>query len=242
MSNRQATANVATKGRAPNRAQRRRGQPRRSWWRHPATIGAAILAVAVVGVLIQSQRASTPTDSVVRPAHVAGPGGSEVLGPADAPVLVEEYGDYQCPACGRFDRTVAPRIRELAAEGRIRFAYHPLAFLGPESVAAANAAVCAADQGRFWEFHEYAFGRQFPENSGALTSEQLVAFGSAAGTTGSAFEACVRDVTYEGWVGRLTDRAFESGVHSTPTVLVDGQRLEDPFRAVSAIEAALADR
>jgi protein-disulfide isomerase len=155
---------------------------------------------------------------------------------------VEEYGDYQCPACGQFERTVAAKIRELAAQGRIRFAYHPIAFLGPESVAAANAAVCAADQGRFWNFHEYAFAHQFPENSGALTQEQLVAFGSATGTSGPEFETCVRDVTYEGWVSRLTDRAFESGVHSTPTVLVDGQPLADPFQAVAAIEAALADR
>jgi protein-disulfide isomerase len=157
-------------------------------------------------------------------------------------VLVEEYGDYQCPACGQFDRTIGPRIRQLAAEGRIRFAYHPIAFLGPESVAAANAAVCAADEGRFWDFHAYAFAHQFPENSGALTTEQLLAFGSASGANGSAFETCVRDVTYEGWVGRLTDRAFASGIHSTPTILVDGQPVANPFQAMAAIEAALAGR
>ena len=148
---------------------------------------------------------------------------------ADDPRLMEQFA-----------REVAPQIRTLAEQGRIRFAYHPIAFLGPESTVAANAAVCAADEGRFWDFHEYLFANQFPENSGALTPEHMMTVGNATGTTGSGFASCVQDVRYREWVGRQTDRAFANGVHSTPTVLVDGRPLDDPFQAMAAIQAALA--
>ena len=129
----------------------RRGRRRPSWqlW-----TGIAVLVVAVVaGVAIQSGRSSSG-GSVVTPAHALGPAGGEQRGKASAPVLVEEYGDFQCPHCADFQRNVGPTIDRLVDAGTIRFVYHPIAFIGPESTTAANAAVCAGDQGKFWPYQD----------------------------------------------------------------------------------------
>jgi protein-disulfide isomerase len=106
------------------------------------------VVVAVAGIAYQSARSNHHAPQTV-PAHALGPNGGELLGRPSAPVLVEEYGDFQCPVCGQWERSVYPTVRRLADQGRIRFEYHPIAFIGPESVAAANAAEAAGDEGRF---------------------------------------------------------------------------------------------
>jgi protein-disulfide isomerase len=136
-----------------------------------------LLVVAVVaGIAFQSARSHTQAPQAV-PAHALGPNGGELLGRASAPVLVEEYGDFQCPVCGQWERTVYPTVRQLVDQGRIRFEYHPIAFIGPESVAAANAAEAAGDEGRFWAYHDLLFADQAPENSGVLTTDRLLELG-----------------------------------------------------------------
>jgi protein-disulfide isomerase len=130
--------------------------------------------VAVVaGIAFQSARSHTQAPQAV-PAHALGPNGGELLGRPSAPVLVEEYGDFQCPVCGQWERTVYPTVRQLVDQGRIRFEYHPIAFIGPESTAAANA---AGDEGRFWAYHDLLFADQAPENSGVLTTDRLLELG-----------------------------------------------------------------
>jgi protein-disulfide isomerase len=112
-----------------------------------------------------------------RPGPCPGSQRGELLGRASAPVLVEEYGDFQCPVCGQWERTVYPTVRQLVDQGRIRFEYHPIAFIGPESTAAANAAEAAGDEGRFWANHDLLFADQAPENSGVLTTDRLLELG-----------------------------------------------------------------
>ena len=124
-------------------AGRRRRSPLQLWG------PIVLLVVAVVaGIAVQSAR-SHPNGSQATPAHTLGPNGGELLGNPSAPVLVEEYGDFQCPVCGQWERDVYPTVRRLVDQGRIRFEYHPIAFIGPESVAAANAAEAAGDEGKF---------------------------------------------------------------------------------------------
>jgi protein-disulfide isomerase len=140
-----------------------------------------LLVVAVVaGIAFQAARSHSQA-SVAVPAHALGPNGGELLGRPSAPVLVEEYGDFQCPVCGQWERDVYPTVRRLVGQGRIRFEYHPIAFIGPESVAAANAAEAAGDEGRFWAYHDLLFADQAPENSGALTTDRLLELGRQVG-------------------------------------------------------------
>ena len=164
-----------------------------------------------------------------------------MLGQASAPVTVEEYGDVQCPHCADFEQTVGPTIRQLVDQGKIRFVYHPIAFLGPESVAAANAATCAGDRGRFWQYHDLLYARQAPENSGALTADRLVQLGEQVGIRSSEFVGCVRDGTYEPWLRQVTEQGSVRGVNSTPTFFVNGEQVRDlstPAALLAAVDRA----
>jgi protein-disulfide isomerase len=234
-------------GKQPPRTRRgdkiaaRRGRSRRTSWQ--VVIGIAVLVVAVVaGVAIQSGR-SRSSGSVVRPAHALGPNDGEVRGTASAPVLVEEYGDFQCPHCRAFQRDVVPTIDRLVDQGKVRFDYHPIAFIGPESTTAANAATCAGDQGKFWQYHDALFAAQGPENSGTFSNAELQRIAQQVGVAGDKFNTCLRNGTYDGWVAKITDDASRRGVNATPTVLVDGQVAPNALTAQGlqqAVDSALA--
>jgi protein-disulfide isomerase len=120
-----------------------------------------------------------------------------VIGAAGAPVLVEVFSDFECPRCGQFQRTVEPQIRKLVDEGKVRMAYY-VSLTKMDSLTSANASVCAGEQGAFWPYHDYLFAHQLPENSGSRTPDQLIQFGRQVGINSSAFDACVKDGTYNG--------------------------------------------
>jgi protein-disulfide isomerase len=232
--------NQPPKRRRGDKIAARRGRKRASWqlW-----AGVAVLVVAVIaGVAIQSGRSSS-SGSVVTPAHALGPGGGEQRGKASAPVVVEEYGDFQCPHCADFQRDVGPTVNRLVDAGKIRFVFHPIAFIGPESTTAASAATCAGDQGKFWPYHDQLFAQQGPESSGAFSNAKLLAIGKQVGVSDQRFTTCVDKGTYDGWIAKSTDDASRRGVNQTPTVLVDGQVVADAITAnglQAAVDAALA--
>lgn len=223
-------------------ASRRRGSPasRRRGRRSPLQVWGPIvlLVVAVVaGIAFQAAR-SHPQAAQATPAHALGPNGGELLGNPSAPVLVEEYGDFQCPVCGQWERDVYPTVRRLVDQGHIRFEYHPIAFIGPESVAAANAAEAAGDEGKFWAYHDLLFADQAPENSGALTTDRLLELGRQVGLTSQQFQQRVTNGTYDNWVRQATDQSSQRGVVQTPTVLVNGQQV-DSARTAQGLLAAV---
>lgn len=214
-------------------AGRRRGRSSLQLW-----VPIVLLVVAVAaGIAFQSARSNRQA-SVVVPAHALGPNGGELLGRGSAPVLVEEYGDFQCPVCGEWERTVSPTVRQLVDQGRIRFEYHPIAFIGPESVAAANAAEAAGDEGKFWAYHDLLFADQAPENSGALTTDRLLELGRQVGLTSRQFQHKVRDGTYDNWIRQVTDQSSQQGVVQTPTVLVNGRQVDTALTA-QGLQAAV---
>jgi protein-disulfide isomerase len=98
-----------------------------------------------------------------------------ILGDTKAPVTVIEYGDYQCPFCARFFTDVEPLLREQYIKtGKVRMIFRNYPFLGNESIAAAEAAECAKDQGKFWDFHDALYTAEHQdgrENNGNLTNQ-----------------------------------------------------------------------
>jgi protein-disulfide isomerase len=236
MSSRRTTKTGPSRRRRGAKLAARRRRRSSGWfW----VVGFLVLAV-VAGIGVQALR-SPGGGTMVRPAHALGPADGEVLGQASAPVAVEEYGDFQCPHCADFEQTVGPTIRQLVDQGRIRFVYHPIAFLGPESVAAANAATCAGDQGKFWPYHDLLFQQQAPaENSGFLSADQLLRFGQRVGVTDRRFTTCVTKGTYLPWVQYLTDQASQRGVNATPTILVNGTMAPDAITVQGLLAAVNA--
>src|SRR4051812_34462412 len=177
------------RARTSARAARRGAPPRRTM-----LVVASGLSIAVVAVLIWfgSDASSSPSTSAAPGIAQAG----HVRGSATAPVTIDEYADFQCPACGQFARqTEAQLLQTYIADGRVKLVFHHFAFLGMESSWAAEASECANDQGRFWEFHARLYASQAGENKGAFSRDNLKKIGAALGL-GTAFAACVDSGRY----------------------------------------------
>ena len=117
--------------------------------------------------------------------------------------VIDVWEDFQCPSCKAFESTNGAALKALVVEKKAKVVFHPLSFLGPESVYAANGAACASDQGKFLEFYEIMYANQPAENSGAWNNEGVIATAAAAGVTGPEFEACVNKGKYADWVGNV---------------------------------------
>jgi protein-disulfide isomerase len=213
------------------------------WW----VLGVVIVAAVVVGVLVQRSRSETEQARVTRPASAVGDDGGALVGEANAPVTITEYGDFQCPVCARLHQAWGPTLDQLIRSGRVKFEFVGLAYLDQgttESLRSAAAATCAADAGKFLPYQDILYNQQSPtENSGFLTDQRLVAFGRDAGITDNTFTRCVDSGRYEGWVGKNTDAASSSGVRGTPTVLIDGKVVDntdaaDPSRLTALVDQA----
>jgi protein-disulfide isomerase len=114
----------------------------------------------------------------------------------------------------------------LIAEKKATVVYHTLSFLGPESVNAANAAACAADDGKFLEYHRLLMMNQKPENSGGWSNNFLASLGQTAGITSQKFSSCVNKGDYVGWVSNVAAAGANANVNSTPTVFVNGKEID----------------
>lgn len=147
-----------------------------------------------------------------------------VLGDPKAPVIIVEYADFQCPFCGRFFKDTEAVIRDQYVKtGKVKFIYRDFAFLGPESEAAANAAYCAADQGKFWEYHDYLFNHQNGENQGAFSKENLKSFAKTLGLDENKFSSCVDGDVHGETVKNQTAGGKDAGVNGTPTSFINGK-------------------
>lgn len=166
------------------------------------------------------------------------------LGSLTAPVVVAEWGDFQCPLCRAFAMDTEPALnREYVDSGRVRFEWHDLAYLGPESVLAARAARAAGRQGRFWQFHDALFRDQPSENTGALTEESLTSTARGLGLDIERFNRDVDDPALAAAVERDQQDGARLGITRVPSFLINGEYLFGPqpiatFR--QAIDAALA--
>jgi protein-disulfide isomerase len=146
-----------------------------------------------------------------------------------APVTVYEMADFQCPACRGFALTVFPTIeREFVATGKVRWVFInlPLTQIHPNAIAAAELAMCAARQGRFWQTHDLLFQHQ-PEWAPLANPESaLVALGGRAGADRTKVRACLRAKATRAQVEEDARLAARSGARATPSFYIHGGLLE----------------
>jgi protein-disulfide isomerase len=178
------------------------------------SLSAAVM-LALAGCGVSSDRSAARDEA----------GRDNVRGQPTAPVTIEEWGDYQCPACGAFARLQPELDAAVLANGSARFIFRNLAFLGPESVWAAEAAECAGDQGRYWDYHDTLYALQRGENRGAFTKDRLKQFAANLNLEQGAFNACLDTDMHASRVRQETERGKKLGVNSTPTLFVNGQRV-----------------
>lgn len=112
------------------------------------------------------------------------------------------------------------------ANGQVRYVWHDFAFLGPESVWAAEAAACAHDQGRFWDYHDKLFQEQGEENSGAFSPQNLERFAAELGLDTALFDRDLTSNRFLPFVEQERQAGDANGINSTPTIFVNGRKLQ----------------
>ena len=155
------------------------------------------------------------------------------LGAVHPRVTLEEYGEFECPHCGRAHyqlKALRERLPELGAA----FVFRHLARdeVHPFSVRAAVAAEAAGLQGRFWEMHDHLF-----ENQHSLEYEDLERHAAAIGLDVERFLRDMRDQGLHRLVRTQTDRALEEGITGTPTFLINGQRYDGGYGLEELVDA-----
>lgn len=150
-----------------------------------------------------------------------------ILGDPKAPVTVIEYGDYQCPYCGRFFETTEQSIRQTyIASGKVKMVFRDFQFLGAESTLAGEAAACAKEQGKFWAYHDAIYQAEIKdgkEGNGNLNRSLFLQLAQNAGLDVNKFTSCYDSSKYEDAVKKATEDAASLGINSTPTLFVNGQ-------------------
>jgi protein-disulfide isomerase len=141
------------------------------------------------------------------------------VGPANAPVTIVEFSDFQCPYC----KLSVPLIKEILAKypGKVKVVYRD--YPGPNhphAQQAAEAAQCAGDQGKFWEYHDSLFDRQAPGTGWNFTE-----LAKESGLNQDAFATCLNTGRYREEVAKDLHDGFKLGVTSTPTFFINGRPL-----------------
>ncbi len=173
-----------------------------------------------------------------------------ILGNANAPVTLIEYGDYQCPFCGEFFSQTQPQIvANYVNTGKVRMVFRNFAFLGPESTAAAQAAECAEDQNKLWPYHDALYAGKVAdvqkggsEDDGFFNRTLFLKLASQVGLNIPQFTSCIDSNKFSSQVAQEKSDAAAAGVNATPTVFINGTQVEgaQPYTAFkSVIDAAL---
>ncbi len=173
------------------------------------------------------------------------------LGPSDAKNVVIEFSDFQCPFCAMASGlpswvsqaqaqygdliNSAKNVEALASQGKLRFIYVPMSFLGAESGYAAEAGYCANEQGKFWEMHDAIFTAQTQgENTGKYNKDKLeVLAQTISGLDQSKFKTCLESGKYTSAVQTAAGQA-STAASATPTFYVNGKQVSASWNAIQS--------
>ncbi len=175
--------------------------------------GAILQELASISRTIQGPRQQGPRRNVVLEATGAG-----VLGDRKARIAIIEFSDYQCPFCLRYFRNTMPKlVKDYVDTGKVKYVLRdfPLTSIHPEAFAAAAAARCAGDQGKYMEMHDQFFAKQ-----ATLRQADWNAHAKAVGLNVGDFEACMESKRYEAAVKKDMEAGIAAGVRGTPTFFI----------------------
>ena len=162
------------------------------------------------------------------------------IGRADAPITIFEFADFQCPHCGQWATFIEPVIRErLVDTGKARYVFYdyPLGGQFAHGFLAARAGRCANEQERFWPLQRALFARQQEWSYDDDPAKLFVEYAEQAGLDAGAFEQCLRSDKYAREVSESRQLGESLGVQGTPSVYVNGQKLQTLPETYSQFEA-----
>lgn len=147
--------------------------------------------------------------------------GSPMLGDPNAKITIVEFGDYQCTYCHLFHQnTKDALLQQYVDTGKVNFVFRDYPLNGPDSVFAADAAYCAGDQGKYWQYHDELYKNWGGEKTGWVNQKSLDTFATTVGLDLNAFDKCLSDKKYEQKV--LDNQKFGNsiGIDGTPSFVV----------------------
>jgi protein-disulfide isomerase len=184
-----------------------------------------VVFIVLIGVIFSfiSNKSST---TAAFPASVSESDGYGIVLNPEATPTVDIYIDYQCPICKNFEIINGGYIAELVTAKKIKMVVHPMTFIGVESILAANAAACAADEGKFLDMNLALFQNQpATEGSGVWTGDFMKRLGNSIGIKSEKYEKCVTDGDYVNWTKNVAQASANTDVNGTPTVFINGKEI-----------------
>jgi protein-disulfide isomerase len=204
--------------------------PKKRGWAAVLVVAGALAGLAV-GWLAFREGEGAPGSSPAVASGIAVVEGVDVshdpvLGPADAPVTIVEFSDFECPFCSRFARETAPVLRRQYGD-RIRwiFVNYPLQSIHPNAYEAALAAECATEQERFWPYYDALFSGRYE-----LSSDGYAAAAKEVGVDEERFDACYSNADHAEEVALDIKEGGKFYILGTPTFYLNGRRMEGAQR------------
>ncbi len=166
---------------------------------------------------VQAPAAAAPTSAPQYVRYKIPTDGFPSLGPANAPITVVEFADFQCPFCRQWEQQTYKPLLD-AYPGKIRIVYRdfPLTSIHPNAMPAAEAAQCANEQGQFWPFHDKLF------SSETLSTDVYNQYAQQLGLDMTKFDSCLTSHKYASQIQADSDFATNLGINSTPTFFING--------------------
>jgi protein-disulfide isomerase len=209
--------------------------PRKNTRRQFAVVGVILALVVGVGgwVLFAWLR---------REPSPAAPTDWKSTGRPDAPVVIREYADFQCPSCQAFHQRILPQlVRDYVDTGRVRFDFHHfLIFSGRESLRAAEASECAGELGQFWQYHDQLFASSPPTGVQRFSDAHFKSIAGGVGLNERVFMECLDSSRYNQKVIDAQIQANALHLPGTPSVFIDDVKLSNPFDYAALQTAVLA--
>ncbi len=209
-------------------------------------ISAWIISMGILGAgwLISKELSNSSSsdtaeqDTIPAVVDIEIPESAPILGNPDAKVTIVEFADYNCPYCAQFHDEIFPQLKvDYIDSGKAKFVFIDLAFLGEESLLAAEATYCAKDQGKYWEYSENLFATKSKEEFAGFTPESLLNSANEVGLSEADFKSCTEARIHKPIVEYHSSLAEKYYVSSTPTLFANGVRLEGvmPYESYSSL-------
>jgi predicted secreted protein with PEFG-CTERM motif len=148
---------------------------------------------------------------------------SPVMGSLNAPVTIIEFGDYQCPKCDAWFKNEEPTIKANYIDiNKVNMYFMDFTFIGADSPIAAQAAYCAGDQGKYWQYHDYLYQNQGPIQSGWASTSNLKSYAITVGLDANHFNSCLDSGKYADRVSHNKDIGLSKGIQGTPAFFIVG--------------------
>ena len=147
--------------------------------------------------------------------------GSPIMGNPSATITIVEWGDYQCTFCYKFHQSTLNTIKQDFIEtGKVKLVFKDFPLNGPDSVLAAEAAYCAQDQGKYWQYHDELYKNWGGERTGWVNRDSLDKFATTVNLDLEKFDKCLDEHKYLERVNQMYEFGREIGIDATPSFLV----------------------